>query len=135
MTELETFLNEWTVDPDGVKKAFLHLQAVLASLEGITVSFVPRPPVTYSLRGIPSHGDRPVIVMIDVASLDDQRFLSVCFYADTVTDPEERGDLIPGGLLSQDGYCFDLDSDAADAVSYVETRIREAAAALAKPKS
>ena len=68
--------------------------------------------------------------MVDVASLDGERFLSVCFYADTITDPEERGDLIPGGLLSKDGYCFDVDSDDDDIVSYVEARIYEAAASF-----
>ena len=72
--------------------------------------------------------------MVDVASLDGVRFLSVCFYADTITDPEERGDLIPGGLLSQDGYCFDLDDNDDEAVSYVEARILEAAATYSLPE-
>lgn len=71
--------------------------------------------------------------MIDVASLDDVRFLSVCFYADTVTAPEERGDVVPGGLFDEEACCFDLDDDAADAVDYVEARLREAAAVFAEP--
>jgi len=132
MTALAAFLHDWTDDPHGVKKAFAHLRQVLEHLDGLTVTFVPRPPITYSLRGVPTSGERPVAVMIDVTSLDDQRFLSVCFYADTVTDPEERGDVIPGGLFSQDARCFDLDSDAAEDVGYVETRLREAAAAFAR---
>lgn len=132
MTPLETFLNDWTDDPDGVKNAFLRLKSVLDSLDEATVSFIPRPPVTYSLRAEPRRSGRPVIAMVDVASLDGQRFLSVCFYADTITDPEERGDLIPDGLLSEDGYCFDIDDDADDSVSYVEARILEAAAAHAR---
>lgn len=130
MTELEDFLDSWTDDPSGVKNAFLRLKSVLDNLNDATVSFVPRPPATYSLRAEPPRG-RPVITMVDVASLDGERFLSVCFYADTITDPEERGDLIPGGLLSKDGYCFDVDSDDDDAVDYVEARILEAAAAFA----
>jgi len=129
MSELETFINDWTDDPNGVKKAFLRLKSVLENLNEATVTFVPRPPTTYSLRAEPKKG-RPVLAMVDVASLDDERFLSVCFYADTITDPEERGDLIPGGLLSKDGYCFDLDDDDDDAVSYVEARIFEAAASF-----
>jgi len=129
MTELEAFINDWTDDPSGVKKAFLRLKSVLDGLNEVTVSFVPRPPMTYSLRAEPPRG-RPVITMVDVASLDGEKFLSVCFYADTITDPEERGDLIPDGLLSKDGYCFDVDSDEDDAVSYVEARIFEAAAAF-----
>lgn len=129
MTELDAFVNDWNDDPNGVKNAFLRLRKVLEGLSEATVSFVPRPPASYSLRAEPPRG-RPVITMVDVASLDGVRFLSVCFYADTITDPDERGDLIPGGLLSQDGYCFDLDSgDDAD-VSYVEARILEAAAAF-----
>lgn len=133
MTELEAFIDSWTDDPSGVKNAFLRLKSALESLGGASVSFVPRPPASYSLRAEPHRG-RPVIAMVDVASLDGERFLSVCFYADTITDPEERGDLIPGGLLSQDGYCFDLDSDEDDAVSYVEARIFEAAAAFSLPE-
>jgi len=129
MTELDSFLNDWTDDPSGVKNAFLRFKSVLESLGDAAVTFVPRPPATYSLRAEPPRG-RPVITMVDVASLDGERFLSVCFYADTITDPEERGDLIPGGLLSKDGYCFDVDSDDDDTVSYVEARIYEAAAAF-----
>ena len=133
MTELEAFIHDWTDDQNGVKSAFLRLKSVLESLEGANVTFVPRPPATYSLRAEPPRG-RPVITMVDVATLDGVRFLSVCFYADTITDPEERGDLIPGGLLSQDGYCFDLDDDDDDAVSYVEARILEAAATYSLPE-
>ena len=133
MSELAAFIDSWTDDPNGVKKAFLRLKTVLESLQGATVNFVPRPPASYSLRAEPHRG-RPVITMVDVATLDGERFLSVCFYADTITDPEERGDLIPGGLLSQDGYCFDLDSGDADGVSYVEARILEAANAFSLPE-
>ncbi|HCR12101.1 hypothetical protein [Solidesulfovibrio sp.] len=129
MSELDAFIADWQDDPNGVKAAFLRLKKVLESLNEATVSFVPRPPASYSLRAEPPRG-RPVITMVDVAALDGERFLSVCFYADTITDPDERGDLIPGGLLSKDGYCFDLDSgDDAD-VSYVEARIFEAAASF-----
>ena len=132
MTELAAFIESWTDDQNGVKKAFLRLKTVLEGLQGATVNFIPRPPASYSLRAEPHRG-RPVITMVDVATLDGERFLSVCFYADTITDPEERGDLIPGGLLSQDGYCFDLDSGDDEAVDYLETRILEAANAFSLP--
>ena len=132
MTELAAFIESWTDDQNGVKKAFLRLKTVLEGLQGATVNFIPRPPASYSLRAEPHRG-RPVIAMVDVAALDGERFLSVCFYADTITDPEERGDLIPGGLLSQDGYCFDLDSGDDEAVDYLETRILEAANAFSLP--
>ncbi|MEL7640731.1 MAG: hypothetical protein AAGU21_13895 [Solidesulfovibrio sp.] len=129
MTELDAFIDGWGDDPNGVKDAFLRLKNVLEGLSEATVTFVPRPPASYSLRAEPPRG-RPVITMVDVASLDGDRFLSVCFYADTITDPEERGDLIPGGLLSKDGYCFDLDSGDDGDVDYVVARILEAAAAF-----
>ncbi len=129
MTELDAFIDAWEDDPNGVKKAFLRFKNVLEGLSEATVTFVPRPPASYSLRAEPPRG-RPVITMVDVATLDGERFLSVCFYADTITDPEERGDLIPGGLLSKDGYCFDVDDNDDDTVSYVEARILEAAAAF-----
>jgi len=132
MTELDAFIDSWTDDANGVKKAFLRLKAALESLDDVTVNFIPRPPASYSLRAEPRRG-RPVIAMVDVASLDGVRFLSVCFYADTITDPEDRGDLIPEGLLSKDGYCFDLDSGDDGDVNYVEARIFEAAAAFALP--
>jgi hypothetical protein len=130
MTELQAFINNWNDDQSGVKNAFLRLKSALENLSEATISFVPRPPATYSLRAEPPRG-RPVITMIDVASLDGERFLSVCFYADTITDPVDRGDLIPGGLLGKDGYCFNLESDDDEDVSYVEARIFEAAASFA----
>ena len=133
MAELDAFIADWQDDPNGVKAAFLRLKKVLESLNEATVSFIPRPPASYSLRAEPPRG-RPVITMVDVATLDGERFLSVCFYADTITDPDERGDLIPGGLLSQDGYCFDLDSGDADDVAYIEARIIEAANAFSLPE-
>jgi len=65
--------------------------------------------------------------MIDVIDDDpNERWLSVCFYGDMVQDPDELGDLIPGGLLGSDGYCFDI-SEADDRLaSYVSQRIQEA---------
>jgi hypothetical protein len=67
--------------------------------------------------------------MIDVIDDDPaNRWLSVCFFEDMVADPEEKGDLIPGGLLGDDGYCFDLDSAQEDEVAYIALRIREALA-------
>ncbi len=65
--------------------------------------------------------------MVDV--IDDQtegRWLSACFYADLVSDEDEQGDLVPGGLSGADGYCFDLFACDEEAVSYVGQRIQEA---------
>jgi hypothetical protein len=56
----------------------------------------------------------------------ENRWLSVCFYPDMITDPEEKGVLIPLGLLGEDGYCFDLEEWDADYLQYLETRLNEA---------
>jgi hypothetical protein len=65
--------------------------------------------------------------MIDV--IDDEpenRWLSVCFYEDLITDPEELGDFIPEGLQGGDGYCFDVDEFEEETAQYLEDRLREA---------
>jgi len=54
------------------------------------------------------------------------RWLSVCFYGETVSDPEERGDLVPGGLLGEDGLCFDVENGSDDFIDYLIARINEA---------
>jgi hypothetical protein len=63
--------------------------------------------------------------MIDVID-DDPRWLSICFYSEMVSDPEARGDYVPGGLLGEDGLCFDLEPGDEELVSYVTARIDEA---------
>ena len=65
--------------------------------------------------------------MVDIVDDDpENRWLSVCFYGDTITDPSEAGDLVPGGLLGEDGYCFDLYEYDDAVISYLEDRIGEA---------
>ena len=65
--------------------------------------------------------------MIDVIDDDPkERWLSVCFYGDTIIDPDEEGDLIPEGLLGDDGYCFDLVDADKFLMTYVRQRIQEA---------
>ena len=65
--------------------------------------------------------------MLDVIDDDPgHRWLSVCFYGDMITDPDELGDLIPGGLLGSDGYCFDISEEDDALREYVGVRIQEA---------
>jgi hypothetical protein len=65
--------------------------------------------------------------MIDIIDDDPkQRWLSVCFYGDTIEDPDDQGDLIPGGLLGSDGYCFNLTESDESLKEYVGQRIQEA---------
>ena len=55
--------------------------------------------MSYSLRAANAKNDeRPLFVLVDV--VDDEpeaRWLSVCFYADMVNDPNELGDFVPSG--------------------------------------
>lgn len=127
MTECTSFLEAWTQDPNAVKPAFARLKAVLEQCGEAELSFKARPGITYSLRGACPGHDRDLFVMVDVVDDDPaDRWLSVCFYDDQVTDPEDRGDWAPGGLGGQDARCFNIDEEDAAAVAYVEARIREA---------
>ena len=128
MQELDTFLNDWKDNDAKTKQAFLELKDHIMAMEGVTVEFIARPGVSYSLR--PRHKnqtDRTLFAMADVIDDDpSERWLSVCFYGDMVTDPDEVGDLIPEGLLGDDGYCFDLDEYDKDSVDYIKERLNDA---------
>jgi ribosomal protein S16 len=67
---------------------------------------------------------QPMVDVIDDAP--GERWLSVCFYGETIQDPDELGDLIPDGLLGEDGYCFDISEADDRLVSYVGQRVEEA---------
>ena len=126
MQALMEFIEEWQETGEGNKKAFVRLMSCLESKEDTSLEFLPRPGVTSSLRAahVRQKG-RPLFVMVDVIE-DEPRWLSVCFYGDTVTDPEERGDFVPEGLLGEDAVCFDLDAYDEINLAYVESRIEEA---------
>ena len=128
MTELDTFIAEWTDNDTQTKKAFEELLAHLKILGDCELDFNARPKVSYSLR--PRHTaqkNRALFAMVDV--IDDnpeERWLSVCFYGEMISDPDEAGDLIPEGLLGEDGYCFDLYEYDADEVAYLKERLTQA---------
>ena len=128
MEELKQFLKDWTEDTLGTKPIFTALMESIAGREDAALEFIARPGISCSLRGIPTkQTGKPLFVMIDV--IDDnprERWLSVCFYGDTIHDPEELGDLIPEGLLGEDGYCFDIESADDHLKDYVGQRILEA---------
>jgi hypothetical protein len=128
MQKAQTFLNEWSEDELGTKPIFISLLQDLMQKEEAQIEFHERPGITYSLRGIhQSRKERPLFVMIDVIDDDpERRWLSVCFYGDMIKDPDELGDLIPGGLLGADGYCFDVDASDERLAHYIRTRIEEA---------
>lgn len=125
--ELDDFIASWTETEAGTRAAFLRLKSHLEDKEKAELAFKARPGVSYSLRGICPGHDRQLFVMADVIDDDpSSRWLSVCFYGDMISDPDERGDLIPGGLLGEDGYCFDMDEGEDALLTYIETRIDEA---------
>ena len=125
--EIADLLNGWITDNNGMKAAFTEIIELLESLDGLVYSFNPRPGISYSLRAIVDNSEKKLLTLLDVIDDDpDNRWISICFYAETITDPDEEGDLIPGGLLGEDGYCFDLFENDGDSVSYIKDRITEA---------
>lgn len=95
--ELATFLETWTTDPNNAKDAFVRFKDFLLTTPDVRFDFKARPGVSYSLRAANAKNDeRPLFVLVDV--VDDEpeaRWLSVCFYADMVNDPNELGDFVP----------------------------------------
>jgi len=128
MEKLDVLLDEWEDTETLTRKAFIAIKDHITAMEGITLEFNARPGVSYSLR--PRHNNqskRKLFAMADVIDDDPtERWLSVCFYGDMVTDPDEMGDLIPEGLMGDDGYCFDLDEYDEGAVEYIKARLTEA---------
>ncbi len=135
---LSELLDNWDPDPSGTKRALVRLKAHLEGKDGVIFGFKARPGVSYSLRATVEGLDEeewPLFVMADVIDDEpDNRWLSICFYGDMITDPDEAGDLVPGGLLGKDGYCFDVYEYDDAALAYIERRIDEAHAFVMKKR-
>lgn len=126
LDELESFIATWPENSKQCLALFLDLKEYLAALDLTDIEFHSRPGLTYSLRGVhKSQGEKPLFVMVDVIDADP-RWLSVCFYGEMVTDPEEKGDYVPGGLLGEDGMCFDVEDGTPELIAYIKQRIAEA---------
>ena len=123
---LETFIAEWKETEEHNSKAFLEFKEFLSGRDDVSIDFVPREGVTYSLRAAHrNQQDRPLFVMVDV--IDNQpRWLSVCFYGEMVSDPEEKGDFVPEGLLGEDAVCFDVETYDEGLQEYIKQRLGEA---------
>ncbi len=124
--QLKSFIENWTETQEQNKKAFVRLKDYIASKPGVNLDFMPREGLTYSLRA--THEDqknKPLFVMVDVIE-DTPRWLSVCFYNEMITDPEENGDFVLDGLLGEDALCFDLEEYNEEGIRYVVARIDEA---------
>ena len=132
--EIESFLAAWELDALAMRPWFSRYFEALSALEMIELSFVARPGVSYSLRPRSTkEGARPLFAMVDV--IDDEpaaRWLSVCFYGEMITDPDEMGDFVPEGLLGEDAVCFDIEEKDDKFVQYVRARLDEACNNAAK---
>lgn len=128
MNAIDTFIDTWTETESKNRQAFIEIYEHLKTLEDTTFDFNERPKLSYSLR--PRHNsqkNRSLFAMVDVIDDDpDERWLSVCFYGEMITDPDESGDLIPEGLLGEDGYCFDLYEYDTDEINYLKQRLSQA---------
>jgi hypothetical protein len=124
--ELIGFIDGWQETNEQNKKAFLFFKELLESMQTVALEFVPREGVTYSLRAQHENQTaKPLFVMVDVIE-GDPRWLSICFYAEMITDPEEKGDFVPGGLLGEDACCFDMEEYNEIMLHYLEQRMYEA---------
>lgn len=128
MKQIDAFIENWTETDSKNRQAFIEIYEHLKTLDDLSLEFNERPKVSYSLR--PKHisqKKRSLFAMVDVIDDDpDERWLSICFYGEMITDPEEAGDLIPEGLLGEDGYCFDLYEYDKDEIEYLKQRLSEA---------
>ncbi len=133
--EFNAFLDSWKTDPCDAKKVILAYREQLAATNGVELSYKCRPGVSYSLRARNRAQQlRDFYVMIDVVDDDpENRWLSVVFYADLVTDPDEKGDIAPGGLDGEDAYCFNYDEKEPEMARYIADRIAEGSEAAARP--
>jgi hypothetical protein len=124
--ELNGFIEDWQETGERNKEGFLFLKGLLEAMEAVVLEFVPREGVTYSLRAQHTNQtEKPLFVMVDVIE-GEPRWLSICFYADMITDPEEKGDFVPGGLLGEDACCFDIDEYNEAMLEYIDQRMAEA---------
>ncbi|MFO8090630.1 MAG: hypothetical protein R6U13_12375 [Desulfatiglandaceae bacterium] len=124
--EISEFIANWPKDDNLCKTAFIELKDYLSAKDDILLDFNARPGISYSLRAAHiNQKNRPLFVMVDVIE-DEPRWLSVCFYGQMVTDPEETGDFVPDGLLGEDAVCFDLESYQSRILGYLRDRIDEA---------
>ncbi len=130
--ELELFLKDWVTDNNNMKPLFTSLLEYANGLGGMRFEYKGRPGVSHSVRLInPKQNSRPFFGLLDIIDDDpDSRWISACFYAEAISDPEEKGDLIPKGLEGdKDAICFDVE-DPEDFAEYLKERIKEGYSSL-----
>ncbi len=74
----------------GTEHIYRRMERAQYEKQGILLDFIARPGVTYSLRAVHAEQkEKDLFVMVDVIE-DVERWLSVCFFGNMITDPEER---------------------------------------------
>lgn len=137
-SQLQQLWQQWPPSQEGLKRSLLAYRQGVLALPGVRESFLARPGVSYSLRWDldprPAGRERPLFALVDVVPLgQDELMLSVCFYEDEISDPQELGNAIPQGLFQETGYCFDLDGEDPELVAYCLERAAQAHAAAGGP--
>jgi len=127
-------LESWMDSPARCKDCFLRLKNHCEGMSGICLDWQARPGITYSLRaGHQQQTTRDLFAMVDIIDDDpSQRWLSVCFYNELISDPLGLGDYVPEGLMGKDARCFDVDTWDEERLAYVESRLSEACSAAAQ---
>lgn len=128
--ELAEVLEDWKDGPQKIKTVFLKIKDTLLQKDHTVFNFKSRPGISYSLRAyLKKRGKKKksLFALVDIIDDDPQnRWLSICFYTEMITDPKELGNLVPEGILGVDGYCFDLFEFDQHLITYVEQKINEA---------
>lgn len=128
--ELSESLKNWQDGPQKIKSVFLDIKDTLLKKDHTILNFKSRPGISYSLRAcLKNHAKekKGLFALVDIIDDDPQnRWLSVCFYTEMITDPEELGNLVPEGILGVDGYCFDLFEFDESLIAYIKQKVDEA---------
>ena len=108
-SSVQEVLAGWPADQEGLARAFEELTRSAAQMTETVVEVITRLGVSHSFRAalLDPSGKRvrPVYFLVDVVvSSTDPWFLSVCYYEDKITDPEELGNPIPQDLFQETGY-------------------------------
>ena len=130
-SSVQAVLAEWPADQEGLARAFEELTRAAAQMTQTVVEVITRLGVSHSFRAalVDPEGKRvrPVYFLVDVVvSSTDPWFLSVCYYEDEITDPEELGNPVPQGLFQETGYCFDVEDYDPALLGYLRDRLAEA---------
>jgi len=130
-SSVQEVLAGWPADQEGLARAFEELTRSAAQMTETVVEVITRLGVSHSFRAtlIDPSGKRvrPVYFLVDVVvSSSDPWFLSVWYYEDEITDPEELGNPIPQGLFQETSYCFDVGAYDPELLGYLRDRLAEA---------